>query len=1135
MKSLSCITLTLNSPTNDHPDSIVLYKDKDDTQVAVVGHKGQTKLQTIFDVLRCEWARPGRPASTPNKTGLLPSKHWSPLHYAAYHDRQAALSHFLRAGRFPDGVAGSTDTPLLVAVAAGHIDVVKILCAAGADMKAWTSKNGESALHLAIKDGHTDIMDILLSYEPDLEARTLHTRETPLHYAASRAGSLATVVTLLNHGAKYDALNSNDCTPAEVAITHSNVPAAVAMITATQGNPRELSKEKDMLLKLVEKVQNRFSLNNELISNIFEASCDPESTVLIESIKRNDAGLVEMFLEKGADPNRATATGVRPIFVALACASAQIVHLLAKHGVDVTVKDTEGLSVLQSAFEGSSSHDKEAILGIFDALLTAGADAKVTYPDGKTLLHHAVGSGLRLPRVAQRLLDRGVEIDQRDKLGSTALHYAGQSRSCLEVLLKYRADATLVNDEGYTPLLSAMVAATKEAEPDLEPLIKVSDLRMVDYSQRTPLHIAAERGLEAAVRVLLKHHAETTSTDCDNRTPLLLSVLHHQWSVVPLLATQPGINSWDENGTTALHHMVTSVPKPPATWKNIAFATTKFCERGVSRSMRDRSGATPLIAAINALPEESLPVIEALLAERGPARSNCVGHEDHKQRSALYFAATLEKPVFVAALLKHGAPFTLKEWAPSKGPIQPTTPAHKQTLKLLAEHDWTRRSRMLRRSSGTASPISILPKVLPVRDLTRLLSMGLDPNALPSLSQLTSQRSLLWSILAQTLAQPPLPPQYLQDVLKTLLEFGADANALASLDLKEIRSSDLRAKQLTRHPITFFLEQYSMIDIDLITLLLDNGADLKTASSYYEGRYPLHSAAKANRMDIVDEFLTRRATANPVDAQKQTPLFLAAKQGLWEVADRLLRSGAKVDVKDAEGNTPLHAAASGGSARLVACLLRAGAKALTKNDKKLTPRSCVPDTKPEPKDNEKITKMLKQAEEQERRDLEVAAERIKRQLEEEAIQEGKERRRKEREQALRTVSSTSQVSLSTPTSKSNLSLMTSNPVNSASVSSPTFASPTTTQPTQVNHNSLLRQQLTQPANPKPTANTQKPLPQPRVDSGLGHINTTTEKSLPDLHRTKKTFDSSNDSTENVAGQEELAGWLAATRMLDRQF
>ncbi|PSN71644.1 ankyrin, partial [Corynespora cassiicola Philippines] len=817
MKSIPCIPL---SQAHDSSADSDIDSYKDGPRPAALGPRGPRgpKIQTMIEVLRCGLARPARSTTTPlDGASLQPSKGWTPIYHAVYHNREAALLHFLRVGHSPDDVAKTGQPPLCIAVAMGYMSMVKILCEAGADVQAKTSPDEETALHLAIKTGRTDIMEILLAYRPDLEAQTLPTGETPLHYAAGRSNSLSAVVALLKRGANYEARDSQGRTPAELALNIPNLHAAVAIITKAHGKRNRLSKEKEMLLKHVEKPQSRYSMNNELIADIFKAGCDPDSSVLVEAIKRGEVNLVDMFLERGADPNRKTVSGVRPIFAAIDCPSAQqIVGLLNKHKADVMGRNADGLTVLQAVLQRASKLGKDATAAMFESLLSNGADPKVTYIDGKTLLHHAASSTLNLEKVAAQLLEHGVKVDARDNQGNTALHLA-TGRSCIELLLKNGAGVNLVNNKRLTPLLRAITMVSKQLEGNLEGLVKASETRKADSEGKTALHLAAENGLDKTVKWLLRSRAETTMVDSKGRTPLLLAVLNQQWSTVPLLAIQPGINTWDEAGMTALHHIAMSIPKEPATWKDIASAASAFCERGVSRSMRDRSGATPLIQAIKNLPEEGLAVVDVLLAQSGQRRGNCVGHQDHKRQDALHYAATLGKPEFVYALLKAGAPFELQDWIPGKGRLELTSSTDKHTLKLLAERDWLRQV-----EEAPLEPI--LPKVLPLDDLAELLRMGLAPSALPR-SKPTN--SLLWVVLNQTAIQPTLPADYLHDSIKLLLANNQDPNALTTRQLQALRP--LRGKTpsptptpepLTMHPITYLLEKHPTVDMDTLTLLL---------------------------------------------------------------------------------------------------------------------------------------------------------------------------------------------------------------------------------------------------------------------------------------------------------------------------
>lgn len=1125
-------------------------------------------VSTLIEVFRCELGRPGR-SPILSSDGIGPTKAWTPLYYAVHHNREAALSYFLRAGQSPDGVPEVGQPPLCVAVTAGHLSAVNALLKANANINAATKHDSETALHLAIKIGRSDIVEALLSHGPDLSARTLSTRETPLHYAASKPASLAIVVILLKNGANYEAPNAQGDSPAATALHAQNIPAAVAIIGSARGKRAKLAKEKEMLLKHVEKSQSRFSMNNELIADIFEAGCPSDSTILVEAIKRDDTGLVEMFLEKGADPNRATGTGLYPIFAALEHSGPKVIHVLVKHGAEVTLRDSQGLTVLQAAFDCPLVPDKEAILSVFTVLLVNGADPLVRYPDGTTLLHRAVQLGL--PKVAQQMLKYGVKVNDQDGEGNTALHAAIHNRSCLAVVLKHRADVHILNNAGDTPLLHATRTTQKQQEPDLEQLITISNPSTKDRDGKTALHLAAENGLEKTIRLLLQQGADTTSTTAQERTPLHLAILNHQWHVIPLLAVQPGINSWDEEGTTALHHIAMSIPNPPSSWKDIARAVAPFCEKGVSRIMRDRSGATPLIQAIKTLPEEGLPVVEVLLSEKGSRGSNCIGHEDLQGLDALFYAATLGKPAFVEILLKYGAPFILKTWKPNRGPVQPTNEANKCTLKLIAECEWLRRITAVHRQSSGAQTESIFAKVIPIRDLIDLLTMGLDPNALP---RARPANSLLWVILHQTSLPQPPPPRYLHEFITAVFSAGADPNAISHRGSR--RTSPGRNSppvMLAVHPLTFLLEQCPDADIELVVLFLDKGAQLSIASPLFEGRYPLHSAVQAKRIDIVDRFMSGDADVSSVDAKGRTPLFLAAENGNWEIFNALLRGGATSNIRDNEGSTILHYAAAGGNSNIISALIRAGVKATEPNQTGALPSSCVGDHLDEVAKS-KVTRLLTLAEEREQRESELRQQEealLKKQAEKRALKEREkqEREREERErqelqrqerdkQAREKAASEKQAREKEASAKqarekeaiekqartanegrkrvSNFFASASKlPAQHAVKLSPRVDSTRNTSLHDPKQGASVKSSSTskQPESaPKLSAASVKPLPpQPRTDSGLDvERSDGGEKPLPPLSRDKKRFDSEE---KRESGSAELADWLALSQILDR--
>jgi ankyrin repeat protein len=113
-------------------------------------------------------------------------------------------------------------------------------------------------------------------------------------------------------------------------------------------------------------------------------------------------------------------------------------------------------------------------------------------------------------------------------------------------------------------------------------------------------------------------------------------------------------------------------------------------------------------------------------------------------------------------------------------------------------------------------------------------------------------------------------------------------------------------------------------DLDLSTLLLRAGANVKAASRY--GVTPLSLACTNGNGGIVELLLKAGADANAPLPGGETPLMTAARTGAPAVVKALLSHGARVDAKDdRRGQTALMWAAAEGHAAIVEDLIEAGA------------------------------------------------------------------------------------------------------------------------------------------------------------------------------------------------------------------
>jgi ankyrin repeat protein len=297
---------------------------------------------------------------------------------------------------------------------------------------------------------YAPIAELLISYGAPVNAKAGALGLTPLHLAVT-LGHLTVVTTFLDHRADIAVTDRLGLTALHMAAMSGNV--ATARLLLDQGA----------------------DANARVAHAVFlPAFRDDTPLSLATSCGHHD--LVEMLLERGADPNRQAQEGFAPLYLA---DRADIAASLLAHGASVTMRGYEN----------------------------------------RTPLHQAAMQG-RLD-VAALLLTHGADIEARDEHGRTPLLLAvdqpSASREMVAFLIRNRAQVDARSTNGETPLHAALMRDRKIVQMLLD---GGADVNYSDRWGRTPLHWAVEANDLALVDLLISRGANVNARDATDRTPL---------------------------------------------------------------------------------------------------------------------------------------------------------------------------------------------------------------------------------------------------------------------------------------------------------------------------------------------------------------------------------------------------------------------------------------------------------------------------------------------------------------------------------------------------------------------------------------------------------------------------------------
>jgi ankyrin repeat protein len=477
----------------------------------------------------------------------------SAMYRAAEHGHVEVIKSLAQAGaNINQAKTDDGASPLFAACQAGHLSVVEVLLALGADVNQSTTNDGSTPLLIASSGDNVSILEALLARGADINQAKTTDGASPL-FAACQAGHLSVVEALLAHGACINQARTDiGASPLFIASFFGHFSVVAALLS--QSADVNQSRTDNGTTPLCIASENGHTRTVESLldggANVNQATTDFGSTPLFAAVFNGHFSVVGVLLARGADVNQArTDNGATPLWIACQKNRSTVVEALLNRGANANkCRTDDGTTPLFIASFLCHS-------AIVEMLLARDADVNQPSTKNGTPLFISCEAGHTM--IVEALLARSADFNQSTTdNGTTPLWIACQKGhvSIVEQLLSRGADCNqATTDSGVAPLFIAVFNGHSSIVELL--LARGADVKQATtYNGTTPLFIASQNGHTSIVEALLARGADIDQANTDDgASPLFAACQAGHLSVVEvLLALGADVNKSSKDGVTPL-------------------------------------------------------------------------------------------------------------------------------------------------------------------------------------------------------------------------------------------------------------------------------------------------------------------------------------------------------------------------------------------------------------------------------------------------------------------------------------------------------------------------------------------------------------------------------------------------------
>lgn len=341
------------------------------------------EIGTTGDRLYSYW--PGKSAYQRTFWETLKFENWCCLHFAIHNGHQHTVEFLFKNNIMPPTNPEYRATALPLAALRGHVEITKLLLAAGFDASAklWRF----TALELASKYGHTDVIKLLLDAGVPATALDLAN--------AVSSGSIPAVSLLLERGANLHGIAARTGDTALHAAVGDNNKEMLEFILKSGANVeiRDSSRTTPLYKAIVNHNEDAVRILFEygaIVEPHIKSGMKPKKpgtarSVLHHALLNRAGNLVPLLLKYGAIAEGATDDVMTPFLRAASCGSVPALEALHAAGCHIHARDDEKRTALHYAAGERYNGNTDTV----EALLRLGLDPNSRDAEGKTPLHLA--------------------------------------------------------------------------------------------------------------------------------------------------------------------------------------------------------------------------------------------------------------------------------------------------------------------------------------------------------------------------------------------------------------------------------------------------------------------------------------------------------------------------------------------------------------------------------------------------------------------------------------------------------------------------------------------------------------------------------------------------------------------------